>query len=62
MIELIVVLLFVGFALWLLPQLPLDAGIVRIIRGIVFFILIIYVLDFALHMIGFKGIPTHRHW
>lgn len=62
MIELIVVLIFVGFALWLLPQLPLDAGVARIIRGIVLFILILYVLDFALHMVGVKGIPAHRHW
>jgi cytochrome b subunit of formate dehydrogenase len=42
LISLLIVLLIAGVVLWALPQLPLDATIVRVIRVVVIVAVLIY--------------------
>lgn len=52
MIELIVMLLIGGVALWALPQLPIDATIQGWIRVVILVVLAIYVILFVASLIG----------
>lgn len=44
LVTLVIVLLFVGFALYLITLLPIDATIKKIIQALIVFFAIIYVL------------------
>ena len=44
-ISILIFLVVVGFALWLMEQMPLDAQIKRIIQGVAIFLIIIWVLQ-----------------
>ena len=45
LISLILALVVIGFALWLLQQIPIDATIKRIIQGIVILFVVIWLLQ-----------------
>lgn len=46
MITLIVFLVIVGFALWLIGLIPMDARILMAIRGLVLLVVVLYILQF----------------
>jgi hypothetical protein len=51
LIQLIVVLVIVGLALWVLGQIPMDATIARIIRVVIIVVVCIYLLYFLVGML-----------
>ena len=55
-ISLIIGLIIVGFALWLVGVLPLDATIKTIIKGVVILVVVLWVLDAVLHVFGYGGL------
>lgn len=54
LIELILLLAFVGFALWLVRLLPLDATIKTLISGLVVFAVVIILLRSVLGSFNFR--------
>ncbi len=46
MISLIIFLVIVGFALWLVGLIPMDARILMVIRGLVLLVVVLYILQF----------------
>jgi hypothetical protein len=58
LIQLIVVLVIVGLALWILSQIPMDPAIARIIRVVVIVVVCIWLLYFLVGMT--PGMPVHR--
>lgn len=51
LISIIVALIVIGFGLWLVEQLPLDATVKKIIVGVAIFLVVIWVLQ----SLGFLG-------
>ena len=54
LISLLVVLILVGFALWLVQQIPIDATIKRIIQGVVILFIVLWLLQ-AVGLVGSLG-------
>lgn len=44
-ISIIILLVVIGFALWLVEQIPMDATIKRIIQGIAILLIVLWVLQ-----------------
>lgn len=57
LLSLIVLLLLVGFALWLAEQLPIDATIKRVVRGLVLFVVVLWLLNL---FVGPIHLPLRR--
>lgn len=55
-ISLIIGLIIVGFALWLVGVLQLDATIKTIIKGVVIFVVVLWILDAVLAFFGYGGL------
>jgi hypothetical protein len=59
MIELLVILLIFCVVLWVVGQLPIDAGIAKIIRVVIVAIMLIYLIYFLAAIL--PGLPgLHR--
>ncbi len=60
MISLLIILIVVGFVLYLFNKfLPLDANVKSLINAVVIFVLVAMVILFVLKMFGFD-VPTPR--
>lgn len=57
LIEVLVVLILVGFLLWLLPQLPLDSTIRTIIKGVVILVVVLWLVRL---LVGDIPLPKFR--
>lgn len=54
-LNLIVVLVIVGLALWVLQQIPMDAAIAKIIRVVIIVCVALWLLYFVVGMLGGLG-------
>lgn len=52
LLELIILLIFVGVALYLVGQIPMDARILNILRVIVILVVVVYVLKLLFPGLG----------
>lgn len=57
-LSILIALVVVGFALWLVQQLPLDETIKRVIVGVVLFVIILWVLGALLDV----PLPRGLRW
>ena len=54
-LQLIIVLVIVGLALWVISQIPMDATIARIIRVVIIVIVCVWLLYFLVGLLGGAG-------
>lgn len=57
-LSILIALLVIGFALWLVQQLPLDETIKRVIVGVVLFVVVLWVLGALLDV----PLPNGIRW
>ena len=60
LIQLIVVLVIVGLALWILSQIPMDPTIARIIRVVIIVFVCIWLLYVLIGFLPTTGFPAMR--
>ena len=57
-LSILIALVVIGFALWLVQQLPLDETIKRVIVGVVLFVIILWILGALLDV----PLPNGIRW
>lgn len=57
-LSILIALVVIGFALWLVQQLPLDETVKRVIVGVVIFVIILWVLGALLDV----PLPRGLRW
>ena len=60
LIEIVIVLVIVGLALWVLQQIPMDATIARIIRVVIIVVVCIWLLYVLVGFLPSGGFPMRR--
>jgi len=60
LIQIIIVLVVVGLALWILQQIPMDATIARIIRVVIIVFVCIWLLYLLVGFLPNAGLPLRR--
>jgi hypothetical protein len=63
LIQILITLLFVGLVLWICQQVGVDPAIMRIIRGVAIFFVVVWLLYWLIPYLGldrFALPPPHR--
>lgn len=59
LIQIIIVLIVVGLALWVISQIPMDAQIARIIRVVIIVAVCLWLLYLLIGMLGGAPFPAY---
>ena len=60
LIQVVIVLIVVGLALWIITQIPMDATIARIIRVVIIVVICIWLLYLLVGFMPSSGFPLRR--